>query len=455
MKKENITKIVVVFLLVCIASVLLHFGFYLKNVSKPNYVFSSLIDSIDLLKDKYFSFDSKYLVGDNFSIDGNVSFEMSSEKYGISSDPSILSKYYMINNLNNTTINYKLMQDIKNKKIYSEVKTNIGTQNVLYNKLLVENATKYYFINSVYSNYINGGSCNYFESLTEENTTKDNIDYLYNFILKSLKNNLKEEYFEKNIVNENILNKDTDVYQISLTIDDKRVKDIFSGILDDLKNDKRSYSILSSSDNNFKKRKVNYNKRILDKKESYTINVFISKSLYKPLKYEIVHILNNDVKSYSYEGSLSVGTIYCIDNGTIKYIGSTTINDKSITIKFSDYLKNDVGILKYEKGVNSSNLNLLFNNGTKSYDLVISSKFVNYNKKNKSYINSISSSFKVTDKKIVVVSGNVKIDNKVSSVVKIDEDTTGAILNSKLSNVAVSKKKNLYNNLRARYEKNE
>ena len=361
----------------------------------------------------------------------------------------------MINNINNTTINYKLMQDIKNKKIYSEVKTNIGTQNVLYNKLLVENATKYYFINSVYSNYINGGSCNYFESLTEENTTKDNIDYLYNFILKSLKNNLKEEYFEKNIVNENILNKDTDVYQISLTIDDKRVKDIFSGILDDLKNDKRSYSILSSSDNNFKKRKVNYNKRILDKKESYTINVFISKSLYKPLKYEIVHILNNDVKSYSYEGSLNVGTIYYIDNDTIKYIGSTTINDKSITIKFSDYLKNDVGILKYEKGVNSSNLNLLFNNGTKSYDLVISSKFVNYNKKNKSYINSISSSFKVTDKKIVVVSGNVKIDNKVSSVVKIDEDTTGAILNSKLSNVAVSKKKNLYNNLRARYEKNE
>lgn len=455
MKKENITKIVVVFLLLCIASFLLYFGYYLKNLSKPKYVFSSLIDSIDLLKDKYFSFDSKYLVGDNFSIDGNVSFEMSSEKYGISSDSSILSKYYMINNLNDTTINYKLMQDINNKKIYSEVKTNIGTQNVLYNKLLVENATKYYFINSVYSNYINGGSCNYFESLTEENTTKDNIDYLYNFILKSLKNNLKEEYFEKNKVNENILNKDTDVYQISLTIDDKRVKDILSCILDDLKNDKRSYSILSSSDNNFKKRKVNYNKRILDKKESYTINVFISKSLYKPLKYEIVHILNNDVKSYSYEGSLSVGTIYCIDNGTIKYIGSTIINDKSITIKFSDYLKNDVGILKYEKGVNSSNLNLLFNNGTKSYDLVISSKFVNYNKKNKSYTNSISSSFKVTDKKIVVVSGNVKIDNKVSSVVKIDEDTTGAILNSKLSNVAVSKKKNLYNNLRARYEKNE
>ena len=200
---------------------------------------------------------------------------------------------------------------------------------------------------------------------------------------------------------------------------------------------------------------MNYNKRILDKKESYTISVFISKSFYKPLKYEVVHILNNDVKSYSYEGSLNVGTIYYIDNDTIKYIGSTTINDKSITIKFSDYLKNDVGILKYEKGVNSSNLNLLFNNGTKSYDLVISSKFVNYNKKNKSYINSISSSFKVTDKKIVVVSGNVKIDNKVSSVVKIDEDTTGAILNSKLSNVAVSKKKNLYNNLRARYEKNE
>ena len=46
-------------------------------------------------------------------------------------------------------------------------------------------------------------------------------------------------------------------------------------------------------------------------------------------------------------------------------------------------MKNDVGILKYEKGVNSSNLNLLFNNGTKFYDLVISSKFVNYNNDNK------------------------------------------------------------------------
>ena len=51
MKKENITKIVVVFLLVCIASVLLYFGFYLNNVLKPKYVFSSLIDSIDLLND--------------------------------------------------------------------------------------------------------------------------------------------------------------------------------------------------------------------------------------------------------------------------------------------------------------------------------------------------------------------------------------------------------------------
>lgn len=454
MRRKNITKIVVVFLLVCLASTLLYIGFYFKKLSNPKYLFTTLIDSVDLLKDKYFSFDSKYLVGDNFSIDGNMSFEVNSEKYGISIDPTILSKYFIINNLNNTKISYKLKQDINKKRLFSEVKTDIGSQTILYNKFLVENSTKYYFINSIYSNYINDGSCNYFESLSEENTTKENIDYLYGFILNSLKNNLKDEYFEKNKVVENILNKDTEVYQVSMSIDDKRVKDILSGILKDLKKDKRAYSILSSCDSNFNKRKINYNKRILSKKESYTINVFTSKSIYKPLKYQIVHVLDNDVKSYSYEGNLKVGTIYYVDNDSIKYIGSTTINDKSITIKFSDYLKNDVGTLKYEKGVNSSNLNLLFNNGTKSYDLVISSKFVDYNEKKKSYTNSISSSFKITDNKITVISGNIKIDNKVSSVVKIDEDTTGAILNSKLSNDAVSKKKNLYNNLRARYEKN-
>ena len=176
--------------------------------------------------------------------------------------------------------------------------------------------------------------------------------------------------------------------------------------------------------------------------------------IYKPMKYEVVHILDNDVKEYSYEGSSSVGTIYYIDNNTVKYIGSTTINDKSVIIKVSDYLKNDVGTIKYEIGVNSSNLNLLFNSGTKTYDLVVSSKFIDYNNKKKSYTNSVSSSFKVTDNKIVVISGNVKVENKVTSAVKIDEDTTGAILNSKLSDDAVLKKNNLYKTLKERYEKN-
>ena len=62
----------------------------------------------------------------------------------------------------------------------------------------------------------------------------------------------------------------------------------------------------------------------------------VSKSMYKPLMYEFIHMNNDKKEIVSYESNSDVGTLYYMEDSNLKYIGSTIIHDNSISIKFSD-----------------------------------------------------------------------------------------------------------------------
>ena len=446
---KKILNIFFVLLLIGAASLLFYFGFYFNKLSKPRSIFDISIDNISKRIINYTSFNSKYNLGDTFTINGNVGFELSSEKYVFNStNVDDLKTYNLINNLNKSNFNYSFVQDKTNKKLLVDIKDTILNEEVFHNKYLVYNSTEYYFVSSVLNNYINNGNCNYFENISEETTTKDNIDYLYNFIINSFKNNLKDSYFERNEMNKTISSKEEEVYQMSLSIDNDRVNNIISGVYKDLVNDKTADKILTNINEDFNKTHIS-NKKYLSNSESLIFNIYVSKRTYKPLMYEIIHLDNNKRETFSYESNSNIGTLYYTEDTELKYIGSTTMNDNSISIKFSDGSNNDIGTFKFDKSSNSFNLNLFFNYNNRTYDSVISSKFIDYSKSG--YVNEVNMSLKISDNLITILSGNIKMNNKITKSADIREDTSSVVLNSSLSDEQVNSRDKQFSIVKERF----
>ena len=421
-RKKRIVIICTTIFLIIIAFFLLYIGNYYNNLSEPKNILGTFIDNISNNIIELNKFNSKYNLGDNFSITGNMSFDLASEKYLPNSiNIEDLERYNLINNLNNSKISYAIAQDKDNKELFLEARDTIGTEDIFYNKYLIENSTKYYFVSKILSTYINNGSSNYFENINNEYTTKDNIDYLYNFIIKSLKNNINEKKISKTETNISINGKDTSTYQISYTINDTEIRTMLSNILNDLKKDNKADTILTNIDENFHKRKISDNKIFLSKKECFVLNIFVDKRFSNPLEYQLVKITKGSKNVLSYVlDNKNKRTITYINDDTMDFIGYVNIAKNSISINFND-------------------------NNNKSYDIVFSSKFIKYSKSG--YTNEVNSSFKYLENNINILNGNIKAVTKIKRNVKIREDISNAVLNSSLNKEQIAYRDNLYNNI--------
>lgn len=448
---RKILRIFIFLILIITSFTLICFGVYFNKISKPRYLYRTGIDVFTKNIDNFIQVDDKYILNNSYTIDGVVDFNISSDIYTLDkvNNEIDLEKSKLINNYNNLNIKYSISQNFKDKKLLLKLNENLKDEKLLEEKYYIFNSTKYFFVNGILSNYINEGSNNYFESISSDNTLNDNINYLYNFILDSISDNMEQDAF--NTYTEiNINNKDLRALKISYDLNNKSYIDLLNGILDDLKNDEKSYKILSSIDVNFKKRKVSNKNDFLNSNEKYYINVYCDSRIYKPLKYEIVYHNKNDIKSYSYEGDYKKGLFYYSSNGNLEYKANLNANSRKVEITVYDKLEKKVGDIKIDNRDKSFNLDLRLNKN--SYNLEYTSNISNF-KKNTSYNNNIILNFKFIKDKENAVNGKININNYVMFDSKIDEDVSNAILKSTLNEETNNKLDNLYNSVLERMKK--
>ena len=126
-RKKRIVIICTTIFLIIIAFFLLYIGNYYNNLSEPKNILGTFIDNISNNIIELNKFNSKYNLGDNFSITGNMSFDLASEKYLPNSiNIEDLERYNLINNLNNSKISYAIAQDKDNKELFLEARDTIG-----------------------------------------------------------------------------------------------------------------------------------------------------------------------------------------------------------------------------------------------------------------------------------------------------------------------------------------
>ncbi len=450
-------KVIFFLLLIGIAVGLILIGLHYSKISKKQYIFGVVIDNVFEKGEKYLSISDDYNLGDNFQIEGTVKMNFSSEEYLNKSknDPDFKKKYQKLHNLSQVNTTYLFAHDKKNEKVYAEVDEKLGKENLFHGKYLISDSTKYIFVDKVLSNYVNDGAANYFESYIEEEGNKvdttDNIIYLYNFIRDSIKNNITEEDLTGYDV-ETIYGEDTiSVGQISYKITDKNYKELLKNILKDIKSDDRASQIMSLIYPKLDDLKINEKKHYLKNNESYTINIFVTKMYYKPIKYEVIYLKDDQKQIYTYEGDMKGGTFYYSENNVVKYQATVESDNKKTNIMVYDESSNEIGTIKLEKDDNSLMFNMTLDLEKNKYDISYSMK--NKDLEKNKYNREDYLTFKIMNDKITHIQGTIQLDSKISKDVKINEDTTSSVLRSSLKEEENEKLKNVRDTVKARLEK--
>lgn len=429
-------------------------GIYFSKLSKPNAIFGVAIDKIQIKLDDVLDFYRDYEVGDSFTLNGGIQLKLDSEKLATqqNTDPEAFKQYQMMKNLSNSKNQFLFMQNKNDKQLFFSFNQTLGQEELVQYKYVIQDATKYYFVKEVLENYVNDGNCSYFESLTMDQTTMGNFDYLYHFIFQSLKEHLKEEYFKTYRVNQNIYGKDTYVYQVSMSLTDKRIKAILNGVLKDLKTDPQANKILTGIYDDFMKVKLSNERKYLSSKESYTINIYTSTFLYEPMKYEIIYLGGNEKKSYVYEGDDKNGKAYYFENDKLVYQLDVGMSSGHMEVIIQDHNSQQIGSLKYEKETNSISLDYDFDYKNKKNQFVFSSKYQNI-ERGKSHQNHTEIIFNQMDNNVVIMNGEIFVDMDVQSEAKLEEDLSDSVLTASLTDEKKHQFETVVDRVKARLEK--
>ena len=443
MKKTKIVLLIFV-IIILVSSIFISTGLYLNRISKPNYIFSKGIDICKNKIDNYSKISNDLDLGDKFSIKGNIEFDLDSEYYKKSDDSEDKKIYNLINNLNNLNTTFKIQKNQHNNTGYIELKEVLEKEELLNANYFINDSTKYYYINNIVDNYINNGSCNYFENINTNTTEKENIDYLYNFIVESIKKNLKDKYFTHK--------EDKKSYVVVLKIDDNNLKDIINNVLKDLKNDKRSRKILDNIDKSILKTKIKEEDIYLGKEEYYKIYIYTTKVLHKPLKYKIEKVTKDSINTHIYEGNDTKGTFHYLVNDNEKYTIALNFKENEIKGKIKNSSNKNIGEFKYEKNKYNTTINYSYNDNNEKIDVIYSSKYSKISK-NKTYKNKKNLSFKHVVNKETKLSGEIDINLEISNKFSIIVDVTNAKLKSNITKEEKEKIDTLYENIKNRLER--
>lgn len=447
-------KIIFIITMMIFALSLISIGVFFNYLAQPQNIVSEVIDNGDFLVKNFFEQTGEYLnLGDNFSVDSRIKTTISSEYYTNDnlSNLESLKKVNLLKNISNLNTEVIIKHDRNNKKAYFELLEKLGEEDFIHLKYLIDNSTEYFFVNDFVNNYVNNGSCNYFEMFDEKNSSKDNINYLYNFIIESLKSNLKNEYFKRYVVQKNINGIEKNVNQISIRITDKLIKKILKDIFNDLDEDERANKILTSVNENFFKLKIDEDKEIIDSNASYTINIYTSKYLMKPLKIEVIYLNGNDKRTITYEGDLYTGSIYYIKGDEVIYDIDAKFENKVYKLNIKNSANKKVGGLKLEFDKERIDLSFDLDNDLEKMNVVYLSKFDNSLKSKLKRQEKLN--FKIKENNISKYDLEFTIDSDFSKDVQIKEDISKAILETTLNDDTRTSLKNKRTLLKERLER--
>lgn len=428
----KIIKYLSLFLVIIIAFTLIGLGFYLNTLASSEYIVEGVIDRTSYLFKNYLD-KNKIDLSDKFVLKSNIDIKIDSELYRnlSTTNEEYIKKTNYFRNLSNTKSEFVWKQDFKGKKAYFSFFSRLVDENLINYKKFVDDSTEYNYLEGVTSSYINMGNSVYFENLNSERKMNDNLDYLYNAFLNSLKKRLGMEEFERYEVIESINGNRMRVNQLALKIDDKFLKRVLNGVKDDLKNDSVSNSIITGINKNFFKSDIFKKDKFLKGDGTYTFNIYTSPLLNRPLKLELVYMEGTSKKFISYDGDEKRGNINYVENDKLIYNVDCKFGVDEYQFDIKDSSLEKIGSFKIDSELRMETFSLLSEIGNKKVDLNYTSKYVESDEYN--VVNDKKLVFNVVEDKMQKYNGEIHLITTFSKNSEINEDISNAVLESSLS----------------------
>ncbi len=305
-------KVAIIFIIIAVGLLVAGGILVFQNYSNKNRIVTSFNDLKASLEET-FSSNNNEGTGIKETATGFTKFYIN-PLLGNSSDGSDI----VINNLNNSTLNYEYRIDTEAKKLYFDGSLLFNMQELLGINFYQNENISYIFLRNLFDKYITVEDNDIFTYLEESANSKEDIDYIYNLMVESIKNNITADDIK--VSNEKIDNKD--VKKISLELDDKRFEELANNIIDDIKNDKKANEILGDFISQMETT-INENKNTTTETEDVFVNYNIYTNKNNIIRYEVEFGDNTSKATIRYNDE---------DNKSIELLeDDTVIGSASIT----------------------------------------------------------------------------------------------------------------------------
>lgn len=411
-------------------------GIYLNFYSNPKRIVALGIDKISTkLKNAINSTNVESKIKDNYTLEGKLNLNAESEY--LTSLATYSTEYQMysklLTNLSKTENSFKIVEDLKSKKLYAAIDSKLNNSELINAKYLIENNTEYYFIKGFLNSYVNNGTNDFFESLDKNSTSVENMLYVYDVAVKSFKQNLKSDYFTKKSEEVTIDGKKQKLIKNSLVINDKRAKEIAKAVLKDLKADKKANKILTDLNKDFKNSKVKDSNVILEDDEKIVFNVYTDSLLYNIKKYEISTTSGSDETSITYEEKKDTSKIEVLSNSKVQAIlNIKKESDQKSSIEIMDANNKKIGEATITNSDTNKAISLNITSDDTTIDFSVDST-TKEEKKNEKYVVTGNVTCKITSANMVVADVKIGLDGTLTNDTTINEDVSNSVLASSVT----------------------
>ena len=137
-------KLILFSLFIILVSILmLGTGLYFNQLSKSSHIMGVVVDQLEEGFFHYLYPHDDLFVGDEFTIDGNVQFDLDSEYYKTTSEDEKEKEIaHEIKNFDQLGNHFLVKQKAKEKQAFLEFEASIGEEKLIGEKILVQNATE-------------------------------------------------------------------------------------------------------------------------------------------------------------------------------------------------------------------------------------------------------------------------------------------------------------------------
>ena len=420
-KTSKIKGLLTVVLLIVLGIFLILVGIKYYKVSSKEYILSNAIKNVYTKVKSNIKLPS-LIKSDNYSLTSTI-------QYNTTNNTTLNTN--LLSYLNNANTKLTLIHSKDNKKLFLDINTNKDNTDIINYKKYIENSTNYVKVEEVSNNYINLGNDNYFENFSKDDNTISNIDYIITKYIELIPISLTEDNLamtrEKVLVNK----EEKSVYKITYSIDNHELVKLINKLKNNIKNDKKAYSILTNYDKDYFNKTVEEKDKLLKSKQQIIINVYTD-YFYNIIKYEIEFLNDLDSKIYSLDVADNNILLTTLKNHkVINYFEITKSNNKYL-INVKNSKEEDVGSIEFENDKLSTSLILSYSDDIYKHDILLDRKLTenNYGYNEVIKYDQIKTNLSTTNKDLVT---NCIIINNVSNEVKIEEEVKDSILLDSLS----------------------